>query len=118
MQSPKRIVSTQYPSVIQKLGDGTYYYNYDIQNTTVQEDDTLKDAYSYIQAHIQGNPNYTDCVKAIIRQYLSIDEEFDLINSYNSYQATLVDDETIATSYLDYLNLLQTIKKKIKEDFK
>ena len=76
------------------------------------------DGYSYIQTHIYGNPNYNDCVKAIIREYLSAEEEFDLINSYNSYQANLLDDESIATNYLNYLNLLKQIKQNIKKDFK
>lgn len=122
MKEPRRTTSKEQPQAIQKLGDNSYYYNYDIQPTTIQEYnlEQLKetDGYSYIQTHIYGNPNYVDCVKAIIREYISTEEEFDLINSYNSYQANLVDNEDIATEYLEYLNLLQTIKKNIKKDFK
>ena len=121
MKEPRRIISKELPQAIQKLGDNSYYYNYDIQPTTIQEYNLEQleetDGYSYIQAHVYGNPNYVDCVKAIIREYLSTEEEFDLINSYNSYQANLVDNEDIATEYLEYLNLLQTIKKNIKKDF-
>ena len=122
MKEPRRIMSKEYPQTFQKLGDNSYYYNYDIQTAVIQEYDleqlTETDGYSYIQTHIYGNPNYNDCVKAIIREYLSADEEFDLINSYNSYQANLLDDESIATNYLNYLNLLKQIKQNIKKDFK
>ena len=121
MKNVRRLYSQDCPQTIQKLGNNSYYYNYDIKSEKIpnynQDNYELIDGYSYIQTLIQGQPNYTDCVKAVIREYLSTEEEFDLINSYNSYQANLVDNEDIATEYLEYLNLLQTIKKNIKKDF-
>ena len=111
-----------YPQTIQKLGNGTYYYNYDIKEVEAevidQEGNTkLELQYNFIQVLLMGQPNYKDCVKAIIRSFLTIDEEFDLINSYNSYQENLTEDSKILLEYQGYLSKLKEIKAKVKEDF-
>ena len=62
-------------------------------------------------------PNYKDCVKAIVRRFLTVDEEFDLINSYNSYSENLTSDSEVINEYKEYLNILKQIKAKVKEDF-
>lgn len=122
MLEPKRIQMNVQPQTIQKLGNGTYYYNYDIKEVEVevtdQEGDTKSELqYNFIQILISGQPNYKDCVKAIVRSFLTVDEEFDLINSYNSYTQNLIDDSSVVDKYKDYLNLLTQIKTKVKEDF-
>lgn len=111
-----------YPQTIQKLGNGTYYYNYDIKEISVEVldlDNTVKEKtyYSFIQVLINGQPNYKDCVKAIVRKFLTVDEEFDLINSYNSYSENLTSDSKVINEYKEYLNILKQIKAKVKEDF-
>lgn len=114
-----------YPQTIQKLGNGTYYYNYDIKEISVEVldlDNTIKEKtyYSFIQVLLNGQPNYKDCVKAIVRRFLTVDEEFDLINSYNSYSENLTSDSEVINEYneyKEYLNILKQIKAKVKEDF-
>lgn len=110
------------PQTIQKLGNGTYYYNYDIKEISVEVldlDNTIKEKtyYSFIQVLLNGQPNYKDCVKAIVRRFLTVDEEFDLINSYNSYSENLTSDSEVINEYKEYLNILKQIKAKVKEDF-
>ena len=77
------------PNVIERLGNNTYYYNYNItseQRTNGNgEQETI---YNFIQVHLSGIPDYKDCIKNIIRKYVSQEEEFDLINSYNKIQIT------------------------------
>ena len=111
-----------YPQTIQKLGNGTYYYNYDIKEVEAevmdQEGDTkLELQYNFIQVLLSGQPNYKDCVKAIIRSFLTVDEEFDLINSYNSYTENPTEDSEALLEYKEYLSKLKEIKAKVKEDF-
>lgn len=111
-----------YPQTIQKLGNGIYYYNYDIKEISVEVldlDNTIKEKtyYSFIQVLLNGQPNYKDCVKAIVRRFLTVDEEFDLINSYNSYSENLTSDSEVINEYKEYLNILKQIKAKVKEDF-
>lgn len=120
MLEPNRIQTNVYPQTIQKLGNGTYYYNYDIKEVEVtnQEGDAkLEPQYNFIQVLLRGQPNYKDCVKAIVRSFLTIDEEFDLINSYNSYTENPSEDSTALSEYKEYLSKLKEIKAKVKKDF-
>lgn len=122
MLEPNRIQMNVYPQTIQKLGNGTYYYNYDIKEVEVEvmdyEGDTkLELQYNFIQVLLSGQPNYKDCVKAIIRSFLTVDEEFNLINSYNSYTENPTEDSEALLEYKEYLSKLKEIKAKVKEDF-
>ena len=124
MLEPNRIQMNDCPQVIQKLGNGTYYYNYDIREVEAEveildEKDSTKfeTQYNFIQVLLNGQPNYKDCVRAIIRSFITIDEEFDLINSYNSYTKNLSTDSSIITDYQEYLTKLMDIKNKVKKDF-
>ena len=124
MLEPNRIQMNVCPQTIQKLGNGTYYYNYDIREVEAEveildEKDSTKfeTQYNFIQVLLNGQPNYKDCVRAIIRSFITIDEEFDLINSYNSYTKNLSTDSSIITDYQEYLTKLMDIKNKVKKDF-
>lgn len=122
MLEPYRIQTNVQPQTIQKLGNGTYYYNYDIREVEIEvadpEGDTkLELQYNFIQVLLSGQPNYNNCVKAIIRSFLTVDEEFDLINSYNSYSEDPSEDSTALSEYKEYLNKLKEIKAKVKDDF-
>ena len=122
MLEPKRIQMNVCPQVIQKLGNGTYYYNYDIKEVEAEvidyEGNTKSELqYNFIQVLISGQPNYKDCVKAIIRSFITVDEEFDLINSYYSYIENLTEDSEALLKYKEYLSKLKEIKAKVKEDF-
>ena len=95
MLEPNRIQMNVYPQTIQKLGNGTYYYNYDIKEVeaevTDQEGDTkLELQYNFIQV---------------------------LLNSYNSYTENPTGDSEALLEYKEYLSKLKEIKAKVKEDF-
>ena len=123
MLEPKRVEMNVQPNTIEKLGNGTYYYNYDITSKEVDvtdpetEEVTQKIRWTYIQVHLHGQPDHKECIKAIIRQYVDQDEEFDLINSSNSIVLGLSDNQTERQKYLDYLTLVGEIKTKVRADF-
>lgn len=123
MLEPKRVEMNVQPNSIEKLGNGTYYYNYDITSKEVDvtdpetEDVTQETRWTYIQVHLHGQPDHKECIKAIIRQYVDQDEEFDLINSSNSIALGLSDNQTDRQKYLDYLTLVGEIKTKVRADF-
>lgn len=108
MKEINKIISAEKPKIIEYLGDGSYYYNYDIKS----EDDS----YSFIQVKLWGKANYSDCVKAIIRAFVTLEEEFDLINSVNKSILSESYDESV-DKYQEYLELLDTIKANVKSDF-
>ncbi len=123
MLEPKRVEMNVQPNSIEKLGNGTYYYNYDITSKEVDvtdpetEEVTQETRWTYIQVHLHGQPDHKECIKAIIRQYVDQDEEFDLINSSNSIVLGLSDNQTDRQKYLDYLTLVREIKTKVRADF-
>lgn len=123
MLEPKRVEMNVQPNSIEKLGNGTYYYNYGITSKEVDvtdpetEEVTQETRWTYIQVHLHGQPDHKECIKAIIRQYVDQDEEFDLINSSNSIVLGLSDNQTDRQKYLDYLTLVGEIKTKVRADF-
>lgn len=123
MLEPKRVEMNVQPNSIEKLGNGTYYYNYDITSKEVDvtdpetEEVIQETRWTYIQVHLHGQPDHKECIKAIIRQYVDQDEEFDLINSSNSIVLGLSDNQTDRQKYLDYLILVGEIKTKVRADF-
>lgn len=116
----ERINSGIQPNLIEYLGDGTFYYNYDIQviSKAIRDIDNNEPTdyteYSYIQVREFGVPEYKVLVKDVIRKFISIDEEFDIINSYN--KSTLLNEQVNTDDYTNYLELIQTIKNKVKQD--
>lgn len=115
-----RIKSSIKPEKVESLGNGYYYYNYDIQSeqetVPINESETQEiTMYNYVQIRLHGKPNYDRCSEAIIRQYISDSDEFKLINKYNSYQLGVSD--YIPSEYQEYLQVLDEIKSKIRQDF-
>ena len=114
----KRIQDNQKPPVILRLGNNKYYYNYNIQEEEyINEEGNTSTKYNYIQILLSGLPNYKDCVKSVIREYISESEEFDLINSANKITLGLTMDKSAYDKYIEYLKLVDKIKQTVKEDF-
>lgn len=111
------------PLVIQDLGNGSYYYNYNIHEVTVPveptedeaEDTEEKTAYEYDSVLIWGIPNYAKCVKAVLRDRRDETEEFSLINKYNAF-ALGVSEEADKEEYEAYLEEVKAVKAMVKTD--
>lgn len=119
MQSPYRVESTIPFEPIVNLGNGSWYYNYDRKSHEVMVQDQAnpdseelipETRYTCIQVRLNSKPTYKTCVEAILREYVTISEEFDLINSQS-------ESDIDAQKYADYLNLRADIKAAIKIDF-
>lgn len=123
MTDPHILESNIKPEAIEPLGNGTYYYNYNITEKVVEVEDLRtsekhpETRWNFIQAYITGTPNYKDTVFAVIRLYMTADEEFALINKYNSYNFKIIEDDTVVSEYRDYCALTAKIKEQVKKDF-
>ncbi len=112
------ISSSVKPSVIERLGNNTYYYNYNITSEQKTNQDGEEETfYNFTQVHLSGLPNCKDCIRNIIREYVSQTEEFDLINSYNKAKLAGEDDSDDVKKYTEYIALLSEIKTNVKKDF-
>lgn len=108
MNNPSLTYSNDEYPIYEQLSSGQYIYYFDRNETIQLFEDQEKTVYTSIAIYFNSKPTYKEAVKKVIRLYLSESEEFDLINS-----AYLGDDE----EYKEWLNKLQEIKGKIKEDF-
>lgn len=115
----KEIRRTEYyeqPEHVIMLGDGTYYYNYDVQEGERETEEGIVPTYTAVCVLVQGTPNYNSIVKALIRKYYTSDEEFDLINSYNEALSQGLTDGKDIENYKEYLVLRNAIKTYVRGD--
>lgn len=106
------------------LGNGNWYYNYDIKSEVVEvprmgdEEETMTETrWNYIQIKLSSKPEYKKCVETLIREYITQSQEFDLINSANRVLLNIGTEKMVPSKYLEYLDLVDEIKAKVKEDF-
>jgi hypothetical protein len=105
------------PQVFVDLGNGSWQYNYDIQEVTMKDSDgKTHQGYQYNSAIIWNKPTFDSTVKAVIRGELDETEEFSLINKYNSYMLGIIEDASCETEYKAYLQRVVEIKKQVKDD--
>lgn len=117
------------PPILQDLGDGSYYYHYNITEVDVQpaalSDETPADAeprkaFECDTVQIWGVPNFDKCVKAVLRDRRDETEEFNLINKYNAFVlglATGVEGEAGKAEYQAYLAEVIAVKAMVRADF-
>lgn len=127
MKTINRFDFSTLPMKFSNLGDGNWYYHYDITPKEVivpifdeTESERAETWYSAIQIKMTGTPDYKRCVEAVIREYLTQSQEFDLINSYNRAMLDQLSEEEAGkarTEYIGYLDLLSEIKAKVRADF-
>ena len=101
------------PNVIENLGNGYWYYNYNIQETEGEDGPS----YTFTQIRVAGKPEYKKCAELILRQYTSESQEFDLINSANRDLISGITDSTNIDKYKQYLSKVEEIKQKVAKDF-
>lgn len=123
MTEPRIWESNIKPNAIEELGNGTYYYNYNITEKTVEVEDPEtgekheETRWNFIQSYIKGTPDYADAVTAVLRQYITMDGEIALINKYNSYNMGVITDASIVEEYKHYCELVANIKAQARKDF-
>ena len=125
MLQATRIETNVEPKVVEYLGDGSYYYNYDIKAKVVTinpidgEGEPVEETrWDFVQVHLFGKAEYSACVKAVIRAFVDQDAEFDLINSANRVTLGITDASSNTEDYVQYLNLVDEIKANVKRDLK
>lgn len=124
MLEPKRVESNVTPQKFVNLGNGNWYYNYDIKSEVVSvprmgnEEETITETrWNYIQIKLGSKPEYKKCVETLIREYITQSQEFDLINTANRVLLNIGTEKAVPSEYIEYLNLVDEIKAKVKADF-
>lgn len=109
------------PAIIQDLGNGSYHYNYNVVERTVEDEETgEKTVYDYDTVQVWEKPTYDNLTRAIIRSELDETEEFSLINDYYAAQLGIeTDDDRKAkavSDYKAYLKHVADIKQMVRAD--
>ena len=124
MLEPKRVESNVTPQKFVNLGNGNWYYNYDIKSEVVSvprmgnEEETITETrWNYIQIKLGSKPEYKKCVETLIREYITQSQEFDLINTANRVLLNVGTEKMVPSEYPEYLDLVDEIKAKVKADF-
>lgn len=104
------------PNVIENLGNGYWYYNYNIQETGIEGENGPEPRYTFTQIRVAGKPEYKKCVELILRQYMSESQEFDLINSANKDLMSGITDSANIDKYKTYLDEVEHIKNIVAKD--
>ncbi|MDR0602760.1 MAG: hypothetical protein LBG80_00475 [Bacteroidales bacterium] len=109
------------PPIFQDLGDGSWYYNFNIREVQAPTDDLQgeseeKTAFEYETVHIWGKPEYESLVPLVIAEKYSPSKETSLINKYNAYVLEISENPQDKESYEAYLEDTFEIKAMVKKD--
>lgn len=101
------------PAVLLSLGNGKWHYNFNIQEVT--EDGVT--VYQYEAVEVIGKPSYASLVDARVRDIVSAEAEFSMINKYNDFNAGLSENTEDRDNYLAYRRQVLAIKAEVKQLF-
>lgn len=110
------------PATIQPLGNGAYYYNYNVVERTETDPETgeEKTVYDFDTVKVWDKPTYEKLVKAVIREEIDETKEFSYVNDYNAAVLGIISDEAkkaeAVKSYKEYLQFVVDVKAMVKRD--
>lgn len=106
------------PPVFEALGNGAYYYNYNIvENQITDENGEVQTSFDYDQVKVWGTPTKKEVIKAVIADRWDITQEIDLANDNKRFELGLSDDVALQGNYVQYLNEIDAIKQMVESDF-
>lgn len=108
------------PETIQKVGDGSHYYNYGIKEVPQEPEEeggaTPASLFEYESVRVFGELSHENITKAVLRERRNEAEELDLVNRYNSYVLGISSNEQDQIGYEDYLQEIQDTRAMVLAD--
>ena len=105
------------PSAIMPLGNGAYYYNYNIRELVAEGDETA--GWQCDTVKLWGAPEYGSIVRAVIRNEYDANAELDLVNSYNAACAGITEGDKAkadTAAYIAFIGRVSAIKAMVRKD--
>lgn len=114
--------TNEQPITINRLGNNNYIYTYVIETGNedvidIEGKSENKPYWVCTWVKLAGVPDYSDCAKAIIRNYYTAEDELKLINVGSKIQLDIDITESELEEYKEYLKTVDSIKAKVKVDF-
>ncbi len=109
------------PAVIEKVGNGSYLYRWNIQDAESENSEGEKKV-QYVCEEVTVWPPLTanSVTEAVITETYASNYEQKLINDYNAVSLGVMEDEegTIVTRYKEFLSARAKLKAGVDKDFK
>ena len=114
-----KVNSNNKPTVIEKVGNGTYLYHWDIKEVQISDGTngtSTHTGYEYFEVKICEQLSCDAITKAVINEVYPKDTEQKLINDYNGYVLGIL-DESYLTAYKAFISGRKVLKDQIKSDW-
>ena len=111
-------ISDDKPKIFEKVGDGSWWYRFNVQKVTVEDPETHKtrEEWHYDECRIFAQPNENNVKSAAISEMFSVSEEINLQNNFQRFVLGLSSDESFRTKYIEYLQTVDAIKDQVERD--
>lgn len=103
------------PATFVPVGDGTYFYNYNIVQVNKQVEDAERTEYDYEQVRISAIDDNVIKAAIIAEKYL-IGQEINILNNYRRYELKLTTNISFKYEYINYLKVIDEIKDMVDVD--
>ncbi|MFS0489882.1 hypothetical protein [Leadbetterella byssophila] len=104
------------PAALLDLGDGSWHYNFNIEEVEVTVGEIVETRFEYDTVQFWGPPSYAKLVKAVIRDRFDETQEFSIINDYNAHILGVSENEDAVARYADFLQWKEDIKAMVEND--
>ncbi len=114
----KRTYSDTIPITIEKDGDGSYLYRWDIKEETREMGDDIAPviSYSYNEVRVWSTLTANKILEACIDALWGSGVEQKMLNDYNAAQLGIL-DLSYVKSYKTFLNERKALKDRVDSDF-
>lgn len=106
------------PLTFEKVGNGSWWYRYNIQEREVEDPETKEKSvvYDYDEVQVWEKPNDNNLKAAVIADKYTLSEEINLANNYRRFELGMTTDEAKKTGYINYLKDVDALKAMVEKD--
>ena len=106
------------PKTFEKVGNGSWFYNYNVVERTETDPETQEErtVYDYDQVQVWDEPNDNVLKKAVIAEKYTLDEEINLQNNYRRYEFGMSKEISFKNDYINYLKDVDAMKAMVDRD--
>ena len=114
-----RSISNDRPKVFEKVGNGSWYYNFNITEVTVEDQESgTRVEFHFDRVQVWNTSDENSLKKAVVSDRYTESEEINLQNNFQRYALGLSKDEKFKSDYIEYLTEIDTLKNMVDADLK
>lgn len=109
------------PAVIEAVGDGGWYYRWNIKEVTIDTEEQLHTQWQCEQVVVYAPLTSNKIVQAVIAEVWGLDIENKMLNEFNGAQLGIYDEATAAdkiAKYKQFLAKRNALKAQVDTDCK